>query len=379
MTKQRPDSNDFLSIFLNDTPLMDVRAPIEFEKGSFPYAINHPILDNNQRQAIGTMYKQHGPDAAVDLGYELATDEVRTSRLNGWQSFVEDHPEGYLFCFRGGQRSHITQEWLKDAGYPYPLIKGGYKAMRRYLIDELEASIAVSPFIILSGKTGTGKTRLIHNIDTSVDLEGLANHRGSSFGRRYGGQPSQIDFENRLSIAFLKHRHHKGETTPALLEDESKLIGRCSLSPEFKEKMQQAPIILLEESVEERVEVGLQEYVRDNLADFQQAYGDSEGFQNFQQGLKDSLYRIRRRLGGERYQQLDQILTSAIEQHQSQNIIEGYRPLIEFLLVDYYDPMYEYQLSQKQGEILFKGNRTEILEAYSELVKHPSVLKQQTT
>ncbi len=366
MIQNRPDTDDFLPLILNDVPLMDVRAPVEYEKGSFPCAKNIPILDDHQREVIGTEYKQKGQDAAVNLGYELATDEIKAERLNSWQAFVKANPEGYLFCFRGGQRSHITQAWLKESGHPYPLIKGGYKALRRFLIDELEASVEQCSFIILSGKTGTGKTRLIHQIDTSVDLEGLANHRGSSFGRRCGGQPGQIDFENTLSIDMLKHRHLKGNT-PVLLEDESKLIGRCSLTQSYRDKMQLSSIILLEESIEERVEVGLQEYVRDNLTDFQNELGNEEGFEQFQEGLKDSLLRIRRRLGGERYQQLADILDTAISLHVNQNNIDGYRPLIELLLTGYYDPMYEYQLSQKEGKILFKGNRKEILAAYSEL------------
>ncbi|WP_062263041.1 tRNA 2-selenouridine(34) synthase MnmH [Endozoicomonas arenosclerae] len=366
MTQQRPDTDDYLSLFLNDTPLMDVRAPVEFSKGSFPLASNLPILDDHQREVIGTEYKQQGQDSAVSLGYELATDEVRAQRVACWQQFVQQHPEGYLFCFRGGQRSHITQSWLTDSGHPYPLIKGGYKALRRFLIDELEKSVEECRFIILSGKTGTGKTRLIHDIKDSVDLEGLANHRGSSFGRRYGGQPTQIDFENRLSIAMLKHRHFKAGR-PVLLEDESKLIGRCSLSQAFRDKMQQSPIILLEESIEERVEIGLQEYVSDNLSDFQNVYGEEEGFDHFSQGLTDSLHRIRRRLGGVRYQELGDILSAALDQHKNQGSIEGYRPLIEHLLVGYYDPMYEYQLEQKQGRILFKGNREAIRARYPEL------------
>lgn len=76
---------------------------------------------------IGTEYKQQGQDAAVALGYELATDDVRVERVTLWQQFVQQHPEGYLFCFRGGQRSHITQSWLAESGYPYPLIKGATK------------------------------------------------------------------------------------------------------------------------------------------------------------------------------------------------------------------------------------------------------------
>ncbi|WP_299726246.1 tRNA 2-selenouridine(34) synthase MnmH [uncultured Endozoicomonas sp.] len=361
----RANTEDFLSLFLDDIPLMDVRAPVEFEKGSFPGATNLPILDDRQREVIGTCYKQEGPDAAVALGYKLATDDVRKERLEGWQRFVKQHPEGYLFCFRGGQRSHITQEWLGESGHPYPLIKGGYKALRRFLIDELERAIEQVPFIILSGKTGTGKTYLIQQLPYSIDLEGLANHRGSSFGRRYGGQPGQIDFENRLAIALLKH-HHRHPGMPVLLEDESKLIGRCSLPQTMKDKMQESLLILLEETMAERVNIGLKEYVTENLAEFVDAYGYEEGFEQFTEGLHGSLYRIRRRLGGERYQQLTDILNSAIEQHKQNGVIDGYSPLISELLSGYYDPMYDYQLEQKAGEIVFRGNRQAIKENYTE-------------
>ncbi|MGI9277479.1 MAG: tRNA 2-selenouridine(34) synthase MnmH [Endozoicomonas sp.] len=366
MSQKRADTEDYLSLFLNDIPLMDVRAPVEYAKGAFPSACNRPILNDEQREVIGTCYKQEGNEAAVELGYKLATDEIRQQRLGSWQQFVSHHPEGYLYCFRGGQRSHITQQWLAESGHSYPLIKGGYKALRRFLIDELAESIEQCRFIILSGKTGTGKTRLIHQLNRSADLEGMANHRGSSFGRRQGGQPTQIDFENRLSIALLKHRHRHNDH-PTLLEDESKLIGRCSLPQELRDKMQQSPIILLEEPIDHRIEIGLQEYVTDNLADFQQAYGEDAGFEQFAEGLNGSLYRIRRRLGGERYQALSSILENAIKEHCQNNCIDGYRELIRHLLENYYDPMYEYQLEQKKGSVIFRGDRHAIVDAYGSL------------
>ena len=359
----RANTEDYLSLFLNDTPLMDVRAPVEFSKGGFPEATNIPILDDQQREQIGTCYKQKGSDAAVALGYELATDDIRQARLSHWQSFTRKHPDGYLFCFRGGQRSHITQKWLAESGVDYPLVIGGYKALRRFLIDELERVIKQVPFIILSGKTGTGKTLLIEKLPYSIDLEGLANHRGSSFGRRYGGQPGQIDFENRLAIQLIQHCH-RYPGVPVLLEDESKLIGRCSLPQTMKDKMQQSPVILLEEDMSERIRVGTKEYVTDNLADFITAYGKEDGFHHFEEGLRDSLYRIRRRLGGERYQQLSDVLTAAIEQHKHHGIIDGYGELISALLSGYYDPMYDYQLTQKTSDIIFRGDRHAIKDYY---------------
>ena len=346
---------------------MDVRAPVEFARGSFPTAINVPILDDLQRERIGTCYKKEGADAAVALGYTLATSDVRAQRLATWQEFIARHPQGFLFCFRGGQRSHITQQWLHEAGCPYPLIKGGYKALRRFLLDQLERAIEEIPLLILSGRTGTGKTQLIKQLAYSIDLEGLANHRGSSFGRRCGGQPSQIDFENRLAIAMLRHRHlYPG--IPLLLEDESKLIGRCSLPQSMRDKMQASSLILLEENMDERIAVGLKEYVSDNLAESVAVYGEQDGFVQFAQGLSGSLYRIRRRLGGERYQRLSDILARALEQHQNTGDIRVYGELIGELLGNYYDPMYDYQLEQKMANIIFRGNRQAIAKQYSVLV-----------
>ena len=373
--KERTNTEDYLSIFLNDIPLMDVRAPVEYAKGSFPRANNIPILDDHQRELIGTCYKKEGPDAAVRLGYQLTDGDIHAQRLASWLSFITEHPEGYLFCFRGGQRSHITQQWLKESGNPYPLVKGGYKSMRRFLIDDLERSIEEIPFIILSGKTGTGKTQLINQLPHSIDLEGLANHRGSSFGRRYGGQPGQIDFENRLAIELLKHRYyHPG--VPVLLEDESKLIGRCSLPQNMKDKMQGAPLILLEEHLEERVEIVLEEYITDNLAEFVAAYGYQQGFEQFAEGLTQSMYRIRRRLGGERYQKLDEVLKNALSEQSNHGRIDGHRLWIRELLNDYYDPMYDYQLKQKEGEIIFRGDRMAIQENYSNMLINKDTIAQ---
>jgi len=154
----KPDTGDYLSIFLNDANLMDVRAPIEFDKGAFPLTQNVPLLDDAQREAIGKRYKDAGQDEAIQLGLDMFTPEIRQQRLQQWQQFVESHPDGYLYCFRGGLRSRTTQAWLKEQGVEYPLIRGGYKAMRQFLLQQLELSQKTIPFIILTGLTGSGKT-----------------------------------------------------------------------------------------------------------------------------------------------------------------------------------------------------------------------------
>ncbi|MCP4233635.1 MAG: tRNA 2-selenouridine(34) synthase MnmH, partial [Aestuariibacter sp.] len=201
----RPDSDDYSNIFLNDIPLLDVRAPVEFCNGAFPKAVNAPLLDDEQREQIGIRYKDAGQEEAIRLGLKLATAEIRQQRLESWLKFCRSNQQGYLYCFRGGLRSRTTQQWMHEHGIDYPLIKGGYKAMRRFLLDELEHSAAQVPLVIVSGLTGCGKTRVLKQISRHIDFEGIANHRGSAFGRDSRDlQPGVIDWENQVSIEFLK-------------------------------------------------------------------------------------------------------------------------------------------------------------------------------
>ncbi|PTT62477.1 tRNA 2-selenouridine(34) synthase MnmH, partial [Pseudomonas sp. HMWF007] len=130
------DCTDYRDIFLNDRPLMDARAPVEFHKGAFPGVINLPLMNDIERQRIGTCYKQHGQQAAIELGHQLVSGTVKAERIQAWADFARAHPDGLIYCFRGGLRSQITQQWLHDeAGIDYPRVGGGYKAMRTFLID----------------------------------------------------------------------------------------------------------------------------------------------------------------------------------------------------------------------------------------------------
>ena len=357
MTDQRPNTDDYHRLFLEDIPLLDVRAPVEFEKGAFPHSLNVPLMDDEERAQVGTCYKRHGHDAAVNLGHQLVHGEIKQQRLLQWQAFAQQHPDGYLYCFRGGERSHMVQAWLKESGIDYPLVTGGYKAMRSWLIEALDESIDQCRFVILGGKTGTGKTRLLTRFTDHIDLEGLANHRGSSFGRRVGGQPTQIDFENAMAIELLKRQRQGIDTL--LLEDESKLIGRCCLPPALKTKMESTPIILLEEDLETRVQITFEEYIEQNLKDNVRIHGEETGFDIFSEELLASLDRIRKRLGGARHQELRSIMEQALVQQRSGDghLHKGW---ISALLNDYYDPMYEYQLDQKQGRIVARGNQEQL-------------------
>lgn len=356
----RPDTSDYHALFLNDVPLMDVRAPVEFSKGSFPGAVNVPLMNDEERHRVGICYKEKGQDKAIELGHQLVSGDLKAQRLEAWRRFTTEYPEGYLFCFRGGLRSRLTQQWIREAGIDYPLVTGGYKAMRRFLIDSLEALIESSRFVILSGRTGTGKTRVLQKLPNPVDLEGLANHRGSSFGRQVTPQPSQIDFENRLSVAMLKAHHHAGG--PVYLEDESRLVGRCALPESLRDRMAAAPLIVLDQPIEERIRIIREDYVDQMSADYTALYGDEAGWLNFRDYLLSALDRIRKRLGGERHNQLRHTMADALDiQHRSGDVT-AHHEWIRSLLQHYYDPMYDYQLDQKQGRIVVQGGPETIIE-----------------
>lgn len=360
------------SLFLHDIPLMDVRAPVEFAQGAFPCAVNHPLMNDSERHDVGLRYKQQGQDAAIKLGNKLVSGEIKEQRIAQWQAFAREHPDGYLYCFRGGLRSRTTQQWLQESGVDLPLVNGGYKAMRRVLIDELEQSIADSRFIILAGKTGTGKTWLLKELSGAIDLEGFAHHRGSSFGRFPDGQPSQINFENSLAIALMKNRSRG--INQFWLEDEGRLIGSLSLPLSLQKKMKESPLILLEEDLQYRISITLKDYVidleryyrnyykqRDMQTSNDNTLESDEPFKQFSSYLLDSLARIKKRLGGERYQKVEQQMQDALQEQKNSGNIDLHRIWIESLLTSYYDPMYEYQLENKQQQFVFRGNSHQIL------------------
>ena len=353
----RPDTADYRALFLADVPMVDVRAPVEFAKGAFPSAVNLPLMTDDERAQVGTCYKREGGDAAIALGHQLVSGQNKRVRVESWADFSQRHPQGYVYCFRGGLRSQTVKQWLHEAGVHYPLVMGGYKAMRRFLIDELERSLAHAEIVLISGKTGTGKTRAIDRLPHSVDLEGLAHHRGSTFGQLPEPQPAQIDFENALSIGLMKVL--AGGTKRVFLEDEGRLIGRLHLPEVLRERMADAPMVVIEQTLDERVDVVVEDYVVDLGQRFQHAYG-AAGAQMHAEKLQADLLRIRKRLGGDRFQWVSDVMRRAFEQPSAG--LAGHREWVAFLLEKYYDPMYEYQLQQRQGRVLYRGSREAVMD-----------------
>lgn len=360
MSDQRQDLNqdDFFRLFLEDVPMMDVRAAIEFNHGSFPTATNIPILDDDQRHEIGCVYADSGQDVAIERGLQMATADIREQRLSAWSAFVNENPTGYLYCFRGGLRSKTTQAWLAEAGAPYPLIQGGYKALRRFLLDEFDKLLAKGNFLLLAGPTGVGKTELIDAWHSAIDLEGRAKHRGSAFGQTFVDQPKQIEWENQIIIDCLKAA--AASSSPILIEAESHLIGRIHLPQNLQDAMAKAPVLMLEASLEERVQRLRDDYVQQALKhfehDLEQEGGDADVWSLFGDYVSANLLRIKKRLGGAQYKILDEQLQSAVQLLRDDQDVSGFDSVIETLLLTYYDRLYAHQQKKQDDAVVCRGD-----------------------
>ena len=335
------------ALLAGDVPLIDLRAPVEFARGAFPAAVNLPLLSDAERHEVGLTYRNDGPDAALARGHELVSGPTREQRIQTWVEFARSHPGCWLYCWRGGLRSRIGQSWLQEAGIRVPRVDGGYRSLRRACLATLEdAAAGPKPWLVLAGRTGSGKTRVIARLANAIDLEGLAHHRGSAFGARPGGQPAPIAFENALAAAYLKH------AAPTLvLEDESRTIGRLALPAAWHQRMGAAPLILLQATREERIRNIVSEYVEEPLAG-----GVPRGELHLR--LAESLDRIRKRLGGDRHRAIRAALDGGFRDG-------SHEAWVGLLLDGYYDPMYDYQLDSKRSRIVFQGGREAVAQYLS--------------
>ena len=351
------NSHHFRELFLNDTPLMDMRAPVEFSLGAFPTSHSHPLMLDDERAAIGTCYKERGQDAAIELGHQLVCGDKKAHRVAQWKAFCEANPQGYLYCFRGGMRSRITQQWLKEAGIDYPFIEGGYKALRSYLLKTVDG-ISDFPLTIVAGCTGSGKTDLIKTLKNGLDLEGAANHRGSSFGSYVSPQRTQINFDNKLAIDTLKQQAQGCHSS--VLEDEGRNVGSVNIPVRLYKKMQLAPIAVIEDPLDIRLGRLLDDYVIRMEVDFRLAYGEQNGWIKFATYLEKGLLGIRKRLGHERYANILACQQRALKVQRQTGSVEAHLDWLTLILAQYYDPMYQYQLDKKADRIVYRGDYNEV-------------------
>lgn len=331
----------------NKTIAIDVRSEGEYEKAHFGNTVNIPILSDAHRHEVGLTYKTEGSEAAKALGHKLVSGAYKERMIQRWCESIKSQPQqpALIFCWRGGLRSKLAQDWLYQNGCEVFRVDSGYKGLRHEALNAIENP---APFVVLSGMTGSGKTRLLHNLRHFVDLEALANHRGSAFGSHFGiSQPQQATFENRLAQSLYQ------KTDNFILEDESPNIGRCHVPDSFYARMLTAPMVMIETPARQRAFEIYQEYIQVPLV-------GGMSVQALEQCFAKNIERIRNKLGGLECDTAKNLLGKAFQAETMD--ADAHLDWIERLLTQYYDKQYLYSLSLKSRETLFKGSWQDCLD-----------------
>jgi len=301
--------------FGENIPTIDVRSPKEYETAHIPGAINIPIFDNEERKQVGIRYKQAGRDFAVQLGLEYVGPKMAEYAKEARK--IAKNKELLVHCWRGGMRSG-SMAWLFEMiGLRVTLLEGGYKAYRQYIRSQFDRPI---PIYILGGYTGSGKTEILYELQKQgeqiIDLEGLANHKGSAFGTiGQEPQPTNEQFENNLAKEWLKLDFLK----PVWIEDESVTMGRCGIPQNLFKRMRNTQVF----------KVVIPKKVREERLVKEYANGDIPG-------LRNALERIHRKLGGLRAQQAMEALN------------KGDFLKVADITLEYYDKAYGFGISKRE-------------------------------
>jgi len=335
---ERVSVSDFIKQS-NNQLIIDVRSPKEFTHAHIPGAVNIPIFDDEERRVIGTLYKQESRQQAIKTGLDFFGPKMRlivenVERLVRQKQSIttpneEEHDRTkdniFIYCWRGGMRSAAIAWLLQLYGFKVSLLAGGYKSYRRWTLQALAFPYQLR---VLGGFTGSGKTEVLHQLKAQgeivIDLEALANHKGSAFGR-VGEQPSQEQFENSLAL-YLYRAYEEAKSaagTPDYfkdiinkhkhiwVEDESQRIGHLNIPQALWQTMRQSPICFLDIPFEERLQ-----HITEEYAGLNKEY------------IAGGIQRISKRLGG--------VATkNALSYLQEGNMIECFR-----VLLSYYDKTY---------------------------------------
>ena len=234
--------SDIFALGFDD--IIDVRAPAEFAEDHLPGAISLPVLSDEERALVGTIYKQVSPFKARKVGAALVASNA-AAHLQGPLADKTGAWKPLVYCWRGGQRSGSFAAILAQVGWRVDTIAGGYKSWRALVVQALYDTPVASRVVVLDGNTGSAKTAVLNLLPERgvqmIDLEGLARHRGSLFGHMPGGQPSQKAFEMALAMALGK----LDPARPVVVEAESSKVGDCRVPPELWKAMVAAPRVAI--------------------------------------------------------------------------------------------------------------------------------------
>lgn len=327
MAIQKVDIQQFL-VYASEYPVLDVRSPAEYKQAHIPGAISLPLFSDEERKIVGTLYKQRSREDAIKQGLDFFGPKMRSmveeveSLLKSRRNPGVDEPAAktiLVHCWRGGMRSGAVA-WLLDLyGFNVFTLSGGYKQYRNHVLSVFERPF---PLRIVGGYTGSGKTYIMTELKrrgkVMVDLEGLANHKGSAFGALgQPQQPSQEMFENLLAdklekaVAELNSKAYDNEPEPIWLEDESMRIGLVNIPLGLWNQMRHAQVLFLDIPFEKRLEFLVNEYGSLNT-----------------EGMVNAIFRISKRLGG--------LETKTAINH----LLEGNKKESFEVLLHYYDKLY---------------------------------------
>lgn len=298
-------------------PVFDVRTPSEFYKGHIPGANNLPLFNDEERAVVGTIYNKQGREKAILQGLDFVGPRMR-SMVECIEKTTTSRTL-LIHCWRGGMRSGSVAWLVNFFGYEIFTLDGGYKSFRNFVLAEFEKK---RNFIVIGGKTGSGKSSILTELKAKnnqvLDLEKIANHKGSAFGSiGMPEQPRQEHFENLIAAQLFTFTNDQ----PIYVEDESRKIGGLQIPNPLWDQMRNSPVINLEVPIEERINHLVEEYGKGDLA-----------------LLGHSILKIRENLGGSNAKEALDLL--------GQNDLEGCCRI----LLAYYDKTYLYGLSQRNPE-----------------------------
>ncbi|MFC1669268.1 tRNA 2-selenouridine(34) synthase MnmH [Spirochaetota bacterium] len=313
------------SLKLDDPVYIDVRSPNEFSIDHIPGSINKPIFYNEERSEIGKIYRMQGKNDAIVKGIEMFG-----KRMSSYISDIQNYGDRQIVitCARGGMRSASVTSLLDSLGMKVSKIKNGYKGYRQFVNERLnEISIKPALFVI-QGLTGVGKTEIIKKFKNSIDLEGIAGHRSSVFGAMGLEQNSQKRFD---SLLYNRIKECENERY-IVIEGESRKIGNLQIPQSIFAQMKASPSIIIEATIERRVDITLNEYMKD--------------------------------IDNEEVVRIVKSISTKIGKKNTDHLLnlfdkESYREFTEILLVKYYDPLYKHTLSKMDHISTVKHDNTD--------------------